>query len=258
VNTARAFRSNNVNDLPQTFLYRLRRLTALSLAATVLNLSAAVSFAAPPGASAALGTLRVSGVVTVNDLRALSGQTILSNSHIITASKSISILELGNFTRLIMSEQTEFALDFSATSVMGSLRHGEVRVFMPAARTLTIETPDGVIATDSSQTAVLSLEVKPGFTHISIETGRAELRVGKSRRVLAAGETFLTDCDGLAMPAPLPHIGTTGRVGIFAGIGVGLASLLTAITGRKPKEVLDFGGCVIAPSGSNDNPGMCG
>ncbi len=180
-------------------VYRLQRLIALLLALTVFNLSATVAFASLPGSAVAFGTLKVSGGVTVNEDQALSGQTIPSGSHIITASKSNSILELGNFTRLILSEQTDLALDFTAASIAGSLREGGLRASIPAARTLSITTPDGVVATDSSQAVVFTVQVKADGTRISVETGRVELRVGNNRRVLAAGERFSTDCDSLTV-----------------------------------------------------------
>jgi ferric-dicitrate binding protein FerR (iron transport regulator) len=237
---------------------RTRRFIAFSLALAVLNLSAGVALAALPGSGASLATLRVSGEVTVNELRALSGQTILPNSSIITASNSKSILELGNFTRLILSAQSELAVDFSAASIAGSLRRGELRAFMPAARGLNITTPHAVLATDARQPAVFTVQVHAGFTQISVETGRVELRVGKTSRVLGAGETFLTDCDSLAVPAP-PHqnLDNAGKVGIIAGIGTGVAVLLTLLIGRDHEEELDFGGCVIILSPTNDPPGTC-
>lgn len=200
----------------------------------------------------------MSGDVTVNELRALSGQTILPNSSIVTGSNSKSVLELGNFTRLILSEQTEFTVDFSAASVAGSLRRGEMRAFMPAARALSITTPHGALTTDPGQPAVFKVDVQAGFTEISVESGRVQLRVDKATRVLAAGETLLTDCDNLSVPASLhQNLDSSGKVGIIAAIGVGVASLLTAITGKNPKEVLDFGGCVVV-SDIVVGPGMCG
>jgi len=225
----------------------------------ILNLSASFALAAHPDEAAARGTLEASGVVTVNDLPALSGQTIFSGSYIVTASRSLSVLELGDLTRLMMSEQTELALDFSVPRISISLRQGEVRAFIPAARTLSITTADGVLTSDSSQAVVFRVQVEAGFTHISVETGRVELRAGDSHRTVAAGETFFTDCDSGAAPEPQQNLNKGKRIGIIAGIGTGVAAILIAILGRNKEEPPDpvYGGCVVVPSGANDPPGTC-
>jgi ferric-dicitrate binding protein FerR (iron transport regulator) len=239
-----------------TLMNNVRRLLALSLAMAVLNLSTTLAFASPPKPLVALGSLQVSGIVTVNDLRAVSGDTILSGSHIVTSSKSNSILDLRNLTRLIMSEQTELALDFSAPSISGSLRRGELRSFIPVARTASIATPDGVIATDSSQPAVFSVQVEAGSTRVSVETGRIELRSGSNSRVLRAGETFSTACDSWGVPIPQQSLSKNEKLGILAGVGAGIALLLVAITVGKREEPPDFGGCVIILSPGAGN-GTC-
>jgi len=235
-------------------MHGVRRLLALVLAVAVVNLSAAVAFASPP----AVAILQTSGIVIVNDERAVTGQTIFSNSHIVTARRSSSVLELGNSTRLTMSEQTEVVLDFSGAGISGSLRQGEIRAFIPATRPLSVMTPDGLIATDSSQSAVFSVQVEPAGTSIAVEIGRVELRAGNNRCALAAGETLWTSSDTLANTIPPQNLSNSGRVGIFAGIGVGVAAiLLIALIGDEPREMDGFGGCVIVPSGMNDGPGMC-
>lgn len=234
-----------------TLRYGVRRLLALSLTLVILNLPAAFASAGP---AEAFGTLKVRGDVTVNEVPALSGQTILSRSHIVTVRSSDSVLELGNFTRLTLSEQTELALEFTAASISGSLGQGEVHAFIPAARTMSITTADGVVATDSAQAAVFSVRAEANGTRISVETGRVELRSGNNRRVLAAGETFSTNHDSFAVLTPHQDLSHNQRLGIFAGIGTGLAILLTAITLGRSNETETFGGCIIVSS-IDGNPG---
>ena len=130
-------------------------------------------------------------------------------------------------------------------------------MFLPSARSLSIMTPDGVIETDSSQTAAFSVQVEADATRISVDSGRVELRAGNNTRVLDSGETFSITRDSLAAPAPHQNLGKSEKVGIIAGIGAGIAILLIAIIGGDPRETDEFGGCVIVPSGSNDGPGMC-
>jgi ferric-dicitrate binding protein FerR (iron transport regulator) len=197
--------------------------------------------------------LKVSGVVTVNDLPAKSGQTILSGSCIVTASDSNSVLELGKFTRLVVAEQTELALDFSDAMISGSLRKGGVRAFIPAARALTILTPDGVVATDSSQAAVVSILVEDGGTRLSVESGRVELQTKNSVRSALAGETLTIAGEGLGGPPPQQNLNRAEKIGIIAGIGTGLAIILNVIIGRDQQEE-EFGGCVIILSPIDGSP----
>jgi ferric-dicitrate binding protein FerR (iron transport regulator) len=238
---------------PKTSNSGFRRLISLAVAAGVLNLSAMGVFASPRGSAESLGMLRVSGGVTVNDVPALSGLTILSGSRIVTSTGSSSVLELGKQTRLMLSEQTELALEFCEDNLSGSLQKGAIHVFIPANRELTLATPAGVLATDSSQLAAVRIEVGDGGTRISVEQGRVELRAGKNMRPVVAGETFSTVGDRSLRPLQ-QNLSGTGRIGLVAGIGAGLAILLLALSGDAEP---DFGGCVITLSPIDGGPPPC-
>lgn len=227
----------------------------MSVLVALLNLSVTAALASPPKKATVFGALTVSGVVTVNEVVAMDGATILSGSHIITASKADSVLELGNFTRLILFEQTDLKVDFSADSISGSLREGRVRAFIPADRSLILETPDGEIVTDSCAPVLFSVQVQDKVSRISVETGRVELRSGNDRRTLGAGETFSISPGSLNASVVPQDLNKKEGLGIVAGFGASLAILLIAITGREKTE--EFGGCAIVPSGSNDGPGVC-
>jgi hypothetical protein len=230
-----------------------RHLVTLFLAVSVLNFPALTAVASAPSR----GILKANGIVRVDDLRASSGLTIFSGSRMVTSSQSAAVIELGKLSRLLLSEQTELRLDFSETSISASIGTGKVRAFLPIAKPLTLITPAGVLVTDSSAVAILTVQVSNEATIVSVEQGRAELRSGKEIRTVSPGETFTAAGDCAAMPAPQQNLNTKAKVGLVAGIGAGLAILLFAITGDEDEEVDSFGGCVIVPSGSNDNPGQC-
>jgi ferric-dicitrate binding protein FerR (iron transport regulator) len=211
-------------------------------------------FAAP--ASPARAMLRASGAVKVSDLPAPSGLTIFSGSRIVTAAKSAAIVELGGNNRLILSEQTELALDFSAESVSGSLTEGSVQAFLSTAKPLTLHTPAGVVVTDANDVAALSVQVNDAATVITVERGRAQLRSEKQIRTLLPGETFTAAGNCPALPTPGNHLSSKAKVGLVAGIGAGLAILLFAITGNDDEDTEEFGGCVIILSPTSE-PQQC-
>lgn len=230
----------------KTVNWNVRRLIALSVAMGVLNLSALGVFANSPGRAESLGTLQVSGGVTVNDVPALSGLTVASGSHIVTSGGSSSILELGNRTRMLLAAQTELALDFSDKSISGTLQKGGLHVFLPANRTLTLSTPTAVIATDGSEMVAVNIQLADGASSITVEQGWVELRSGNSKRTLMAGETLSNAVNSSTLPIPQQNLSQTKRIGILAGIGGGLAILLIALTLGDHED--DFGGCVITLS----------
>jgi ferric-dicitrate binding protein FerR (iron transport regulator) len=234
---------------------QVRGTAALLLAVAILNLSVTFVFAAP-ASSASRAMLRASGIVTVSDLPASSGLTIFSGSRIVTAAKSAAIVELGGFSRLLLAEQTELALDFYDESVSGSVSEGDVRAFMPVAKPLTLNTPAGVVVTDSSEVVVLRVQVNDAATVISVERGRAVLRSGKETRTVLAGETLSAAGNCPAMPTPGNNLNSKAKVGLVAGIGAGLAILLFAITGDDDEEADEFGGCVIVLSPTSE-PQQC-
>jgi len=203
------------------------------------------------------GTLKANGVVTVDDLRASSGLTIFSGSHIVTSTQSAATLELGNSRRLLLFEDTELRVDFSEASISASLREGKVRAFLPVGKSLMLSTPAGVVVTNPRDATILSVQVNDDATIVSVEQGRAELRGGKEIRMLAAGETVTAAGNCAAMPDPQQNLSSKAKIGLVAGIGTGLAILLFAITGNDDEEMESFGGCVVVPSGFTDPPGQC-
>jgi ferric-dicitrate binding protein FerR (iron transport regulator) len=162
---------------------------------------------------------------------------------------------LGKFTRLVASEQTELALEFSDSMISGSLRRGEVRAFIPAARALSIVTPEGVIANDPSQAVIVSVQTEGKVTHISVEQGRVDFKAENNLRSLVAGETLATGGGSPSAPAPGQNLSRAAKIGLLAGIGAGWAIILVAIVGGDQREF--FGGCAIAPSGEDDPRGIC-
>ena len=77
-----------------------RKLVALSVAAAVLSVSSMLVLATPGARSAELS---VSGNVTVNGQKAISGGTIFSDSVIVTAKDSSAVVSLAKLGRIELS-----------------------------------------------------------------------------------------------------------------------------------------------------------
>lgn len=248
--TARNFRGFNSTDY-------LRRSVAILILATLVNLllpSAGV-FAAPRGASSATGIIRVAGTATVDGARAISWQTIFPGSHIATSEGSESIIDLGRFTRFLLSAETELTLDFSRVNISSSLSRGVVRGFIPAGIPVNIKTVGAELITDSSQPAAFIVQVDGDSTKVSVEKGRLEVRTGNSMQSVGVGQVFATASGSPTQPAPQNNLTTRQRVGLFAAIGAAAAILAFVIIGRDETAEPEFGGCVIILSGPST--GFC-
>ena len=233
-----------------------RRAVAIWLATALLNLCTTAVFASPRlDSPLATGMTTVKGVVTIDGSPAISGQTIFSGSSIVTAERSESTLYLGNLTRLNLYDESKLTLEFSRSSLSGSLEQGSLRGFVPSSVRVDIVTADASIATDAGQPAAFSIQVESGNTTISVETGRVEIRTGNSLRSITAGESFSTGYGGPPSPGPQQNPSNRKRVRLFLGIGAAIAVLVVAIIGRDHE---DESGCVLihtlSPTGG---PGMC-
>lgn len=238
----------------------VRRAIALLIAVTSLNLSLPSLpgvFASPrPGAAIATGIMSVAGTVTIDGARAISGQTIFPGSHIATSEGSESIIDLGKFTRLLLSAETELTLDFSRMNISGSLSKGVVRGFIPAGIPVNIRTAGAELLTDSSQPTAFIVQVDGDATKVSVETGRVEVRIGNKLQSVGAGQVFATASGSPAQPVLPSNLTNRQRVGLFAAIGAAAAILAFAIIGRDETEP-QFGNCVIVPSGTTGQSGIC-
>jgi hypothetical protein len=239
-----------------TLRHQLRRAVAIGIAAAMLNLCTTVVFAYPkPDSALSTGMTTLSGVVTIDGLPALSGQTLFSGSSIVTAQRSESRLDLGNRARLKLYAQSKLTVEFSRTSLTGSLENGILHSFVPAGVRANIVTADALISTDPDQPGAFSIQVDSAGSTISVESGRVEVRTGNSLRLVTAGETFSTGYSASLLPGPQQNTNKRKWVWLFLGMGAAVAVLVVAITGRDHE---DESGCVAVPTISpTGGPGMC-
>lgn len=232
---------------------KFRRMVTLLAVVTLLNMSLpavpGVLAASHGSDSLATGVIQVAGTVMINGAKGTSGQTIFPRSHIATSENSASIIDLGKFTRLRLSPETDFMLDFSRAGIASTLDKGVVRGFIAAGLPVNIKTAGGELVTDPSQPAEFIVQVIGENIQVSVKTGRVELRTENKHNTVGAGEVFTADA-GPQDPPDDEEDGLTTRakVGIFAAIGATVAILAIALRGRDEEE-FQFGGCVLVVSG---------
>jgi len=133
------------------------------------------------------GEISVNGQVTVNGQPAVSNSTIVSGSTIVTGANSSAIISLGKTGRIEVLADSNLVLNFSETSIVGTLSTGKIRVANAAGVSATIATKDATTMADTSQANTFIVEAECSHTHVDAAAGFVTLREGTSDRQVAAG-----------------------------------------------------------------------
>jgi ferric-dicitrate binding protein FerR (iron transport regulator) len=218
-----------------------------------------VGGAAPAPPYAPSGQVTAAAGLTLDGSPAVSGQTFFPGSSLNTAERSRPALSLGNLARLELSGGTALRLDFSASSVSGSLDAGGARVYAPPGVAASLTTADASVASDTSAgPALFGVEVSEDGTTLSVQAGRVEMRAGGRALAATAGQS-LRAANGSA-PAPPQGQSLSGKrkTGLFVGIAAALAAVILVIAGRDDEVKDDFGGgCFLIISPTDGGPPPC-
>jgi ferric-dicitrate binding protein FerR (iron transport regulator) len=191
----------------------------------------------------------VSGNVTVNGLKAISGGTLFSDSSLITAEKSSATVNLGKLGRVELAPNSNLRLSFSDNSINASLENGSASVSTLAGVSVSLTTSDGQVVVNGSKATSFTVITEAGNTALATQSGLAELRTGGSVKMVAAGENATTGTTN-----PLPQTGTEegGLSGgalavLLLAVGGAIAAVVYATTSNND---LNFGGTVnvVSPS----------
>jgi hypothetical protein len=148
----------------RTYLPVFHRLTSAVL--TMALLAGGMSQVAPVLAADVqmTGQLIVSGSVTVNDKRAVSGTTVFNNSKIAVACAkgNSAIVNLGRLGRIQLTPGSRIMLKFADGVISGDLLEGKAVVNTPAGIRVAINTPDGVISSEGREAAVTPVNSQRG------------------------------------------------------------------------------------------------
>lgn len=232
---------------------RAARALVLLLAAALLNLSPLAPRAAGI-ATRHTGEVTDANGVSVDGSPAVRGQTFFSGSRLEAAGKSLSLLSLGNQSRVELSDAA-LRLDFDDTSFGGALEAGRLRVYAPRGVAADFSTADARVKTDAREAASFQLRSAGGFTEVSVQSGALEVHANGSARTLKAGETYST--------APDPQTGQSfsgrKRAGLIIAVAsaVVLVAIILSARGDDVPEEQPCEGVPIVPSGDTPNPFPC-
>ena len=234
----------------RSLLNVVRRVIALSVATALLNVTM-IAAAVLSRSESSMGIINLVGVVKINGQNAMSGQTVVANSSVLTAANSESLIEYGNLARLKLEAESDLTVDASQQRIAGSLRKGRMLGSLPAGVSLDFQTADFSIASDAGKPVTFSVRTQEcEGTSLSVSEGAVAIRTGDKVRTLKTGDNFSTFVDATTTQGTSQDFSHRKRVGLLIGISAAVAILLIAVIGRD-HEVAAPGGCIDILSGQS-------
>lgn len=131
------------------------------------------------------GQLIVTGSVTLNERKAVTGTTVFTNSKIAVACAkgNGAIVNLGRLGRVELTPGTKIMLKFVDGVISGDLLEGKAVVNTPPGVKVSINTPDGVISSEGKEATVTPVNSQRGVRCVPAMTQSS----GSSSSALGAG-----------------------------------------------------------------------
>lgn len=138
---------------------------------------------AKAGNSQRVGQLIVTGSVTVNEKKAITGTTVFTDSRISVACAkgNSAIVNLGRLGRIELTAGAKLTLRFGEGLIAGDLAEGNAVISTPAGVKVAVNTPDGVAAAGGGEAAVTPVAAQRGVRCIPIlvtSSGQSTLSSG--------------------------------------------------------------------------------
>ena len=219
----------------------------LVLAVTMALLNSVIVYGSDnKGLERSIGSISLTGPVTINGQPATSGQTFFSNNRILTSLHSQSLVNLTNSVRCNLDEDTDLTIESSNAQVSAGLPNGRMSCALPGGVSLDLRTTDASIEGSGNESAIFNVTTNEcAGTTISVGKGQLQVRAAGCERTLSAGETVTT-------ASPAHKFSPRKRIGIWILIGTGVGVLLAAVIGKKPEqEAAAPGGCIDILSGES-------
>jgi ferric-dicitrate binding protein FerR (iron transport regulator) len=222
-----------------------RKPVAALVAIAILSVYSMVVLASP-AAKAPSGELSIAGQVTVNGETAISGGTLFSDSIINTADKSVATVSLSKLGRLQLMSSSNLKLSFTEKSINGLLDNGTAHVSTLAGTAVNFTTKDGVVVVDGSQATSFTVNVVKGITSITTHSGMAQLNVGSTSKLVAAGESATAGTPNPQADTDDDDDMSGGELAALILLGAGATAAI--IYAAMHNNDLNFGGDVIVIS----------
>ena len=196
------------------------------------------------------GEITVTGQVTVNGQIAVSNTTIVSGSTVVTGPNSSAVISLGKTGRIEVLADSSIVLNFSDSSIVGTLDLGKARIANAAGVATTIATKHATVIADVSQADNFTVEVECSHTHVDTMSGLVTMREGSSDKQVAAGTNATagnlaqTGCKPCLRPNSAPPVRVAGWPWLLA-VAAGIAGVVLLLGGGNEIEP---GGSVIIVS----------
>ncbi len=154
-------------------------LSALGLFSEVSTLASKNKGAEPAPANARaknaqrIGHLIVTGSVTVNDKKAITGTTIFSDSRIevACAKGNSAIVNLGRLGRIELTAGAKLTLRFGEGLIGGDLAEGKAVISAPAGVKVEVSTPEGMVAASGGEASVTPVISQRGVRCVPVVVG---------------------------------------------------------------------------------------
>ena len=198
-----------------TMLIRhFRHLTAFCAMIAVFSVSSMVALAGT-GSKTATGEISVSAVsgdnafAMLNGERAITGQTLFSDSNIATTENSTANIKLGKLGFVTLMPNSNLNLTFGDNKISGNLIAGQVKVIGSDGVEVKIQTPDGVIGNRENQAATFTVDLQSGAAQAIADSGAV---------FLTKGDTSVPVANQQADDDDNNHKGSFIPLLVFAGI----------------------------------------
>lgn len=163
-------------------------LTHLCLAAFVSQFLLQPSTSLARTAVANNGQLVFARQVSINNINAISGQTVFSGNRFKVANQGTAIVNLGRLGRIELGANSEFILRVSGNTIGGELKSGCMNLSAPANVGVQINTEQGLVTSSGKLPVALALGAKGKATDLSPTLGEINVAGANQTSVIKAGE----------------------------------------------------------------------
>ena len=188
------------------------------------------------------GELSLTGTVTINGVRAMPGDTVLTDTVLKTECKGTAAVNLGRPGRIELGPGSEMVMALAGNVIGGNLRSGSVTISAPAGTAVSVITPSGVVTTSGQEVSVLTVDLSLGNTRVTSK--RSDVKIASDNKVeyISAGQETAVGAQNPGQGTRCARLAAGGAGG--AGVPVGglsgpaLAALIIAGVGGAVASVV--------------------